>query len=135
VFEDLAANLPPEFWQTIIGDPGPAVEELFDISVYFRGAMTLQALRQTVGDEVFFDILEEWTESNTGGNVSTADFIKLAERLSGQDLAGFFTMWLYTPSRPGTLSSLDRQAFGQQRGAPGTARMLEERLESGIKPR
>ncbi|MFJ5697473.1 M1 family aminopeptidase [Arthrobacter sp. NPDC093139] len=135
IFDFYARAIPAEapFWAVTIGDPGP--EALFDLAVYARGAMTLHALRTLVGDEVFFDILEEWTESNTGGNVSTADFIKLAERLSGQDLAGFFTMWLYTPSRPGTLSSLDRQAFGQQRGAPGTARMLEERLESGIKPR
>jgi aminopeptidase N len=97
--------------------------------------MTLHALRTLVGNEVFFGILEEWTESPAGGNVSTADFIKLAERLSGQDLAGFFTSWLFTPSKPGALSSVSRQAFPHPAAAPETARLLEQRLESGIKPR
>lgn len=78
-----AANLPPEPWQTTIGDPGAAVEELVDSSVYYRGAMTLQALRQTVGDEVFFDILETWVSSQAGGTVSTDEFIERAEMLTG----------------------------------------------------
>lgn len=135
IFDFYAGALPAEspFWTVTIGDPGAAA--LFDFAVYARGAMTLHALRALVGDGVFFDILEEWTESNAGGNVSTADFIKLAERLAGRDLSEFFTIWLYTPTKPGGLSPVDRQALGQQSGAPGTARLLEERLESGIKPR
>lgn len=135
IFDFYATVIPAEapFWTVTIGDPGAAA--LFDLAVYVRGAMTLHALRTMVGNEVFFDILEEWTQSPAGGNVSTADFIKLAERLSGQDLAGFFTSWLFTPSKPGALSSVSRQAFPHPAAAPGTARLLEQRLESGIKPR
>ena len=44
-------------WTVTIGDPGP--DALFDFAVYFRGAMTLQALRLTVGDDDFFQILQE----------------------------------------------------------------------------
>ena len=36
------------FWSVVIGDPG--VDLLFDGAVYVRGAMTLQALRNEVGD-------------------------------------------------------------------------------------
>ena len=40
------------------GDPG--AEHLFDWgAVYVRGAMTLQALREKVGDDVFFDIMRD----------------------------------------------------------------------------
>ena len=46
------------FWTVMIGDPGP---DLFDGAVYFRGAMTLHALRMAVGDEVFFEILRAWS--------------------------------------------------------------------------
>ena len=52
-----------------IGDPGP--EQLFDVAVYYRGAMTLQALRLTVGDEDFFRILRRWVRQHAGGNVTT----------------------------------------------------------------
>jgi hypothetical protein len=100
VFDDVAANAPPEFWQTTIGDPGPAVDELFDKAVYYRGAMTLHALRTAVGDEVFFDIVAEWVASQAGGTVTTEEFIALAEKESGQDLDALFATWLFTPEKP-----------------------------------
>jgi aminopeptidase N len=102
-FDNVAANAPPEFWQTTIGDPGPAVDQLFDIAVYYRGAMTLQALRQTVGDKVFFDIVEEWVSSQAGGTVTTDEFIRLAEKESGMQLDGLFETWLFTPEKPAGL--------------------------------
>ena len=38
--------------------PGPA--QMFHTPVYDRGAMTLQALREKVGDDTFFSILRTW---------------------------------------------------------------------------
>jgi aminopeptidase N len=103
VFDDVAANAPPEFWQTTIGDPGSDVGQLFDIAVYYRGAMTLQALRQTVGDDVFFDLLAEWVASEAGDTVTTDEFIRLAEKMSGMQLDDLFQTWLFTPEKPAGL--------------------------------
>ena len=103
VFDDVAANAPPEFWETTIGDPGADVAALFDIAVYYRGAMTLQALRQTVGDDVFFDIVEEWVSSRAGDTVTTDEFIELAEKESGMQLDDLFEAWLFTPEKPAGL--------------------------------
>jgi aminopeptidase N len=84
------------------GDPGP--DDLFGLSVYRRGALTLHALRQTVGDEIFFRILREWSTRYRYGNVWTEDFIALAEdeaqELVEVDLAGFFETWLYSEGLP-----------------------------------
>jgi aminopeptidase N len=99
-FDFVAANAPPEFWRTAIGDPGAATEQLFDIAVYLRGAMTLQALRTTVGDEDFFDIVEEWVASQAGGTVTTDEFVALAEKESGMQLDHLFRTWLFTPEKP-----------------------------------
>jgi aminopeptidase N len=79
------------------------VGQLFDIAVYFRGAATLQALRQTVGDEVFFDIVEEWVSSQAGGTVTTDEFVELAEKESGMQLDDLFETWLFTPEKPAGL--------------------------------
>jgi aminopeptidase N len=103
IFDDVAANAPPEFWETTIGDPGADVGALFDIAVYYRGAMTLQALRQTVGDDVFFGILEEWVASQAGDTVTTDEFIRLAEKMSGMQLDELFQTWLFTPEKPAGL--------------------------------
>ncbi|MET0866286.1 MAG: M1 family aminopeptidase [Nakamurella sp.] len=86
------------FWQLTIGDPGP--EELFNPAVYYRGGLTLHALRLQIGDDNFFELLRTWAQDNAGGNVTTDQFIALAEQISGQHLGAFFTAWLYTGSKP-----------------------------------
>jgi aminopeptidase N len=75
---------------------------LFTGTVYDRGGATLQALRVKVGDRTFFRILREWYARNRDGNVTTADFIRLAEKRSGRQLDAFFDVWLYQPTKPTT---------------------------------
>ena len=90
--------------------PAPAALEhprqLFHTPVYDRGAMTLQALREKVGDGTFFGILRAWYAENRAQSVTsdetvtTDDFIALAERESGQDLDQFFQVWLFEEGKP-----------------------------------
>ena len=87
-----------DFWRVVVGDPGPA--RIFDGAIYGRGAMTLQALRNRVGDAVFWQIVRTWIREQRGGNGSSVEFEELAARVSGQDLRSFFTAWLRTPSKP-----------------------------------
>jgi aminopeptidase N len=88
------------FWKVVIGDPGR--DAMFDIAVYRRGAMTLQALREKIGDGPFFTMIRSWAATYREANATTADFIALAERVSGRDLDAFFKTWLYTPRKPRT---------------------------------
>ena len=62
--------------------------------------MTLEALRQKVGTHDFFVILRSWAKQHKYGNVTTAQFIRLSERVSGQDLDAFFDAWQYVPKKP-----------------------------------
>ncbi len=80
------------------GDPGP--DQIFAPTLYVRGALTLQALRETVGDEDFFSILRTWLERFEGDAASTDDFIALSEEISGQELDDLFTEWLDTEGLP-----------------------------------
>jgi aminopeptidase N len=89
-----------EFWTILVGDPGPEPENLFHPAVYDRGAMTLHALRLTIGDEDFFRLVRRWAQANEGGTVSTDDFIALAERVSGDELDDLFNAWLFTGTKP-----------------------------------
>ena len=100
IFDGWYDGSPPEdpFWSLVIGDPGP--EHLFDYPVYFRGAMTLHQLRVSVGDATFFEILQTWADTYAGQNVTTDDFIGLAESLAQQDLGGLFEAWLFSPEKP-----------------------------------
>jgi aminopeptidase N len=87
-----------DFWQVLPGDPGP--ENQFHDAVYDRGGMTLQALRTAVGDDAFFEIVRTWAADEQYGTATTGEFIALAERVSGQELDGLFTTWLYTRGKP-----------------------------------
>ena len=81
-----------------IGDPGP--DHLFDPEVYYRGALTLHALRLEVGDSTFFRILQTYFLQFKHGNAATSDFITLAEEISNRELDGFFQAWLYESTLP-----------------------------------
>jgi aminopeptidase N len=89
------------FWRTPPAAlPGPEV--MFSSPPYDRGGMTLQALRGKIGDGDFFRLLRTWYAENKYGNVTTADFIATAERVSGQQLDAFFDVWLFQPVKPTT---------------------------------
>jgi len=87
---------------SVTADPG--VGDLFGADVYWRGGLTLEALRLTVGDDIFFEILREWATRYRYSNVRTEDFIALAEELTGDlpgvDLTGLFDAWLYGEELP-----------------------------------
>ncbi|MFJ4717207.1 M1 family metallopeptidase [Streptomyces sp. NPDC088785] len=86
------------FWQTKVGDPQR--DTMFASAVYQRGAMTLQVLRERIGDRAFFKLLPLWTKLHRYQNASTADFIALAERVSGRQLDDLFDTWLFTTGKP-----------------------------------
>ncbi|MFI9628455.1 M1 family metallopeptidase [Streptomyces sp. NPDC052042] len=86
------------FWAVKPGDPGP--DDQFHAAVYDRGALALQALRNKVGDETFFELLRGWPAEHAYGNATVGDFVAYAERISDTPLAGLFDTWLYQPTRP-----------------------------------
>lgn len=107
------------FWALTIGDP--TVEHLFDEPVYVRGAMTLQALRNQVGDDAFWTIIREWAATHSGGNVTTDQFIALAEQVSGQQLDDLFTTWLFTGAKPDLAAAATAGATALTSAAPDSA--------------
>ena len=86
------------FWQVTPGDPG--VSRLFSLPVYARGALTLQALRRTVGTADFFEIVHTWLADHADSTGSTDQFIQLSEAVSGLELTAFFQEWLFTDAKP-----------------------------------
>ena len=100
-FEQLY-NTPPQnslFWNPPPGDPGNA-SLLFNGTIYYRGAMTLQALREKIGDPAFFTLMRDWVQQHRYGNVTTSQFVAAAEQASGMELDPFFQVWLYEVGKP-----------------------------------
>jgi aminopeptidase N len=91
------------FWDLVVADPGRG--DLFDWPVYERGAMTLAALRNVIGDHTFDHLLRRWATLHRYGHGTTQAFEALAEQLSGQDLTSFFDAWVQEPGRPADTAS------------------------------
>jgi aminopeptidase N len=78
-----ADSLARRFWtrlhkldqDLLLADPGP--DDLFDDRIYKRGALTLHALRTTMGDAAFFDLVRDWVARNRDGVVTTEAFRSL----------------------------------------------------------
>jgi aminopeptidase N len=92
---DRLADLPQNL---VIADPGP--RSMFDDRLYKRGALTLHAVRRTVGDDAFFELLRRWTTTHRYGTVTTDQFIHHAEQSAATSLRPLFTAWLYEPALP-----------------------------------
>jgi aminopeptidase N len=88
--------------QTIQMEPltGLTPTTLFDINVYWRGGLTLEALRRSVGDELFAQILREWSDRYGGGVASTENFLDLVTELAGQDATNIVSQWVFSPDMP-----------------------------------
>ncbi len=142
-FESIYADIPAEdpFWTFVIGEP-PA-DDLFGNPVYIRGAMTLQVLRNRVGDDAFWQIARDWVSERGGGTGTTAQFIELSERVSGQQLDDLFDAWLFTASKPSITSvaalgarsadsgDANRAAADSTRAVERWSSAVQERLAHG----
>jgi aminopeptidase N len=87
-----------DLWSLRIGNPQPA--HMFDLPVYIRGALTLQALRMRIGTVDFFRVLRTWARRHADRNGNTTQFVRLSERVSGRNLDRLFDAWLFTATKP-----------------------------------
>lgn len=85
-------------WKVRLDNPGAG--RIFAGQVYERGGMTLQALRNRIGDDDFFELLRTWAQEHRNGNATVKQFETRAEQISGEDLGGFFDAWLRAETKP-----------------------------------
>jgi aminopeptidase N len=84
-----------DFWRVTMIDPG--VEDLFS-TVYVRGPMALQALRNVIGDEAFFALGREWARD--GGPRSLEEWMVAAQAKTTVDLEPFYQAWIRADTVP-----------------------------------
>jgi aminopeptidase N len=76
----------------LLVDPGP--DDMFDDRVYKRGALALHALRGSIGDGAFFDLVRRWTREHRHGLVTTDDFRAAVLSAGGPDAAEMLSRWI-----------------------------------------
>lgn len=71
-------------------------------AVYFMGALALEDLEAMLGQPLMDRLMQEWYRRYTFKTATTADFIGLAEEVSGRDLRQFFRDHKVFPEDRGT---------------------------------
>ena len=71
-------------------------EENYEYIVYAKGALFFHALHQAVGDQVYLAIMRGYLQQYKHGIATPADFLHLAEMVSGQDLDPIHQEWVLT---------------------------------------
>ncbi|MFC9930270.1 M1 family metallopeptidase [Streptomyces sp. NPDC127190] len=99
-FLDLYHGDRKDIWAYPPARPSGAAH-ISDSPVYERGAMVLQKIREKVGDDTFYDIIQGWAAAHRHGNASTADFTAYVQRKApGKDFAEIWKDWLYGDGKP-----------------------------------
>ena len=80
-------------WVEDISDP----YNIFNLLIYYKGAVILHMLRGIVGDSTFFNIMKAYSSDPllAYGTAITEDFQRNAESVFGSSLNYFFQEWIY----------------------------------------
>ncbi len=98
VYDDTDAG--SSFWAITVADPGAA--HIFDGAIYDRGAMTLQALRNRVGDRTFWSIIRDLDRRAVAAATARPRSSRRPRSGSAaRSSTSFFTAWLRTPDEAG----------------------------------
>lgn len=73
---------------------------LLNPNSYQKGAWVLHMLREEIGEDAFYKVLQTYYDFYKYANAETADFIRIAEDVSGKELSPFFHQSLYYPVNP-----------------------------------
>ncbi|MGH2643235.1 MAG: M1 family metallopeptidase, partial [Chitinophagaceae bacterium] len=74
--------------------------KLLNPNTYEKGSWVLHMLRRKLGDRLFQKGIRTYYAEYKGRNASTNDLKVVMEKISHQNLDGFFRQWLYTPGQP-----------------------------------
>ncbi|MFF9203798.1 M1 family metallopeptidase [Streptomyces sp. NPDC014986] len=97
-FPDAETN--EALWSFPPAEP-PDAAHISATPVYWRGAMVLHRIRQTVGDGAFRALLRGWAREHRHGNAGTGDFTAYVERSApDEDFGALWADWLYGEGRP-----------------------------------
>jgi len=83
---------------------------LFGNAVYNKGAWILHMLRHETGDALFEKICQAYFEKYKFLNVTSADFIRLTDDISGRSFGAFFDQWLNYGGLPTLIAQWSQEA-------------------------
>lgn len=99
-YEEIKFDLPDiNFYGSVYKTDG----FIFSNTVYQKGAWVLEMLRNEMGNQLFFEVINRYFNKFAFSSATTEDFIQVCNEVTGQDWNWFFNQWIY--------SRVDRPVF------------------------
>jgi hypothetical protein len=83
--------------RAVIGPVSDFSQGEYGAFVYGKGPLFFHALRQEVGDETYFEIMQRYYEQYKYEIATSEDLLQTIEQVSGQDIAPLYETWLEAP--------------------------------------
>ena len=88
-------------------NPSPIVDpsikdpmKVLSTNTYQKAGWVLNILRHKLGEEIFWKGIRAYYAKYRNANAMTADFQKVMEEVSGENLESFFKQWIFTKGYP-----------------------------------
>lgn len=105
--QEMRTNAMLYFLEDSLKDRHPLVNEdyrspidVFNSTVYKKGAFVIHMLREQVGDTAFWKSLNRYLSENQNKVVETRDLQRAFEETTGRELDWFFDQWVYKAGFP-----------------------------------
>ncbi len=79
-----------------LNDQSPAYRSV----VFYKGAYVFHMLRNTIGDDKFFNLVKAYYSTYKGKSAGIDDFEALTTKTAGSNMRGFFTLWVDSTGVP-----------------------------------
>lgn len=111
--EDIAEALVERRWRSpykyaveqgldaVVNQPSSAFSVAnYETMIYAKAALFFDAVRREVGEETYYRLLREYLHRYRWGEATPADFLAVAEEISGHDLGAIYQRWILTALEP-----------------------------------
>jgi aminopeptidase N len=106
-------------------------DKTYSGTVYDKGALVVHALRERMGDSLFFAGIRGYLQSRKFGNATTREFRDALSAFTGLELYSFFDDWVHTPG----YVHFDVRASGWQETGNASLVQLDLRQSVWERPR
>lgn len=94
------AEVTGRYGRPVVENVWAAPIDVFDRHLYQKGGLVLHALRQHLGDALFWRGLAHYLAKHRGQSVETRDLLRALEESTGRSLEEFFHQWIEQPGHP-----------------------------------
>lgn len=78
----------------VVNQPAASFGPEYEVIVYGKAALFFDALRQEMGDEVYYAVMREYVDRYRWRIATPDDFLDVAEEISGKELDSLYSHWI-----------------------------------------